>query len=540
MIHNKMIKPMIRTEDFKPKISVQNLPRNLTTFVEMRSKGMVYVDKTAFIEKILDLIDHYLLFTRPPGFGKSTFIQMLYEFFSGNKHLFNDTYIARRMPEKWTKYPIISLDFSLISPVNSEDDIDTYTKELEDKLWEIGKSYGLDYRSSRLPDLLIANLRTKYGQPVVVLIDEYDTIFKQGSMKDADLSETFKMVVSTFYDCLKSQSSNIKLLFIAGISRLSFSPFQARLHCRDLTFNKDFSSAMGFTLNEIKSNYEPSLQRLATHYGVNVSQIITNLTYWYDGYRFSLQDNETKVLNPISVISSLRNLEIKNYGTWMQNTGLAIESVQISQKNIEEFYYYGVKADYLEYLYTNEFSSKIPPAILLYNYGYLTIRRYNKGSGTVILAYPNKEIENLMKQILSDPSFKPTYDYAMNMSMREGDMDAFCWFSEQCGIQKPSLHLHKLEDGSKQKTADWDSGNLESAKKTQELTVTPGLSSLQHTTGLTDIVPVNPRTLRRKALRAEAMSYPMAMGRLLWRDFPGSFSSHKFVKATQPLVDSSG
>ncbi|XP_065217742.1 uncharacterized protein LOC135843708 [Planococcus citri] len=412
----------------------QRLPDASSSFTTMRSLGLDYIDKSAFIEKLLDLQEpRFVILTRPRGFGKTAFVDMLNEFFSGNKTLFNGLYIAKRFPGKWTKYPIIKLDFSTLSPVNSIGDIDIYQNELEDRLCAIGKTYELDCASNRLVNLLINNLRTKYGEKVVILIDEYDKPFQKVNRTDSHLFDVFIRTAETFFSRIKQMGDSIELLFITGISRILVLN-----NLKDLTFDKNFSSAMGFTLEEIKTNYEPSLKQLATHYGMNeVSQIIADLTYWYGGYRFSLKDNETKVYNPVSVISCLRNLEMKSYWIKTKSIEPIIKRMKISQKNIEEFYYYNVEADDLDRLYDDEYSSRIPIAVLLHNYGYLTIKRYvessylakiyDEESDHVILGYPNKEIEDEIKGRLYPP-FESTYVHAINMSLREGDMESFIGF----------------------------------------------------------------------------------------------------------------
>ncbi|XP_065213787.1 uncharacterized protein in vnfD 5'region-like [Planococcus citri] len=403
-LHLYLLPAVIWAEDFPP---AQNLSSGTTLFAKIRSEGMVYVDKTAFIEKILQFSQPpFILLTRPRGFGKTTFVDTLYEFFSGNKALFDDTYIAKQIPGNWTKYPIIRLNFSFIRPINSDADIDRYREDLADRLRSIGKEHGLDPASRRYSyiDLLIEDLKRKYGQPVIVLIDEYDEIFKKVNPKDPKLFSQFMKVAIAFFHIVISQSDNLELVFITGISRLSMSDgidgmrYGVPYMCiEDMTFNKKFSSAMGFTLDEIKSNYGPSLQRWATHDGVSTSTVIQNLTHWYDGYRFSLEDNETRVFNPISVINTFMNLKIDKY--WAKSVKIDTEierTMKMSEKKMDEFFHCKVKAKDLESLYDNEFSFEVPPAILLHNYGYLTIRKYNQSSGTVILSYPNEEIKSLM------------------------------------------------------------------------------------------------------------------------------------------------
>ena len=53
-----------------------NLPYGKADFKDIRNRGMVYIDKTMFIEKIENDRD-YLMYLRPRRFGKSLLTSML-------------------------------------------------------------------------------------------------------------------------------------------------------------------------------------------------------------------------------------------------------------------------------------------------------------------------------------------------------------------------------------------------------------------------------------------------------------------------------
>lgn len=52
------------------------IPYGMMNFETIRLDNYYYVDKTAFIPLIEDA-DRYIFFMRPPGFGKSLFVDML-------------------------------------------------------------------------------------------------------------------------------------------------------------------------------------------------------------------------------------------------------------------------------------------------------------------------------------------------------------------------------------------------------------------------------------------------------------------------------
>lgn len=52
-------------------------PLGISDFGTLRIQGYHYIDKTPFLAHLEDLSPLYLLFHRPPGTGKSTFLSML-------------------------------------------------------------------------------------------------------------------------------------------------------------------------------------------------------------------------------------------------------------------------------------------------------------------------------------------------------------------------------------------------------------------------------------------------------------------------------
>ncbi len=60
----------------------RKLPIGIQTFREIRAENYYYVDKTAYIRRMMDEGKHYFL-SRPRRFGKSLFLDTLKELFEG-------------------------------------------------------------------------------------------------------------------------------------------------------------------------------------------------------------------------------------------------------------------------------------------------------------------------------------------------------------------------------------------------------------------------------------------------------------------------
>ena len=88
----------------------RKLPIGIQTFADIREQGYYYVDKTPFIEKLVNQNKYYFL-SRPRRFGKSLLLDTLHCLFEGHEPLFRELYIH----DKWdwhTHYPVVRISFS--------------------------------------------------------------------------------------------------------------------------------------------------------------------------------------------------------------------------------------------------------------------------------------------------------------------------------------------------------------------------------------------------------------------------------------------
>ena len=87
----------------------RRLPIGIQTFRTLRERDCYYVDKTGYIERLLDEGTHYSL-SRPRRFGKSLFLDTLKELFEGSEELFEDLHI--HAGHDWSeRHPVVRLSF---------------------------------------------------------------------------------------------------------------------------------------------------------------------------------------------------------------------------------------------------------------------------------------------------------------------------------------------------------------------------------------------------------------------------------------------
>ena len=88
----------------------RKLPIGIQTFSKVREEGCYYVDKTAYVRRLVDEGKYYFL-SRPRRFGKSLLVDTIKELFEANEPLFRGLAIH----DEWdwsTRRPVVRLDFS--------------------------------------------------------------------------------------------------------------------------------------------------------------------------------------------------------------------------------------------------------------------------------------------------------------------------------------------------------------------------------------------------------------------------------------------
>ena len=167
-------------------MNARKLPIGIQTFEELREKDYTYIDKTDFIEKLVNVGKPYFL-SRPRRFGKSLFLSTLRSYFEGRKDLFEGLEIAKTETE-WKQYPVFYLDFN-VGDFSTEE---SFRSSLDKKLSNYEKVYGFNGAKTfadRFSDLLKA-AHEKTELQAVVLVDEYDKPLLN-AIGDETLVDTF-------------------------------------------------------------------------------------------------------------------------------------------------------------------------------------------------------------------------------------------------------------------------------------------------------------------------------------------------------------
>ena len=110
----------------------------------------------------------------------------------------------------------------------------------------------------------------------------------------------------------------------------------------------------------------------------------------YDGYHFSRR--LTDIYNPFSVLNALKSRDLDDFWFASGTPTFLIRLLAHTKENLNELTgrYYDA-SDFFGF-------SASPIAHILqiaYQYGYLTIKGYNRLTSTYLLDYPNKEVKDV-------------------------------------------------------------------------------------------------------------------------------------------------
>lgn len=385
------------------------LPTGIENFKTMIDKSAYYVDKTNFIEDVLN--EQVVSYKRPRRFGKTLNMSMLYYFFSikekENAYLFDGLNISKNKDvlKVQNKYPTIFISLKEMKSLTFDAQISSFSNviyELLEKNLEILSSDQLSdttkdilnklhNRSSSAEDLKISlrviknALYTYYQQKVIVLIDEYDVPL-QAAYQNNYYEEMVEFLRSVFSSALKTNDALEKGV-MTGCLRISKESIFTGL-------NNISSEFFGFTELEVK--------QLLKDY--NLSEKMGEVKKWYDGYQFGNKE----IYNPWSTLMYVKNItqdvSFKPISFWANTSGndLVVKYIQNGDKKLrKEFDVLMSGQSLIKYIKPELTYREMDNINNIYSFllltGYLKVIK-DRGENQYELVIPNKEVYEIYKQ----------------------------------------------------------------------------------------------------------------------------------------------
>jgi hypothetical protein len=335
-------------------MTLKNLPIGIQTFSTIREDNFVYIDKTAQIFDLASKQGRFFL-SRPRRFGKSMLISTFQALFEGRKQLFEGLIIENKWD--WSKtYPVIRIDFAggSIQTFEQLDKriLDIFTENQE----RLGISCPHHFDMAGCFRELIQQAHKKYGQKVVILIDEYDKpILDQ--IEKPELAAEIREGLKNIYSVMKGQDEYIQFIFMTGVTKFSkVSLFSGINQIEDITLDKKVTTICGYTQHDLQTSFAEHLV------GVDWEK----LKRWYNGYSFLGES----VYNPYDILLFIS--KDKLYRSYWFETGSPSFLLKLFRKQcyfLPELTNVEVGEEILDSFDVEN----INPITLLFQAGYLTI-----------------------------------------------------------------------------------------------------------------------------------------------------------------------
>ena len=290
------------------------LPIGLSDFREIRENDYYYVDKSLFIQQILDCSGKVLLLPRPRRFGKTLNLSMLRYFFEKRQeslaHLFKGLAIEHKTVamQHQGQYPVIFLTF--------KDCKETTAEKCFNQIRGLLKGLYLEYKALLYEELvseeqqdydiitdkqgnivdwentlkfLMRIIHQQTGKRVIILLDEYDTPIHAG--QEFGYYDDIIIFMRNLLSGALKDNIDLEKGVLTGILRIAKESIFSGLNNLDVfsLLCPEFQDSFGFTESEIKL--------LSEDFSLSDAQL-SALKTWYDGYLFG----NRVIYNPWSVL----------------------------------------------------------------------------------------------------------------------------------------------------------------------------------------------------------------------------------------------
>ena len=239
---------------------------------------------------------------------------------------------------------------------------------------------------------LLQKLHRQTGQPVAILVDEYDKPILD-ALEMPEVACANRDYLRGLYGMIKSSDAHVRFTFVTGVSKFTkVSIFSDLNNLTDITLDRRYSAICGYTEADLDAVFAPELG------GLDREQV----REWYNGYRWR---GPEKVYNPYDVLLLLDSREFKAH--WFETGTPAFLLDTLFERRLSSVSLSGMLGT--EDLLSAFDVNKIGTEALLFQTGYLTITEEQELGGKALyrLGYPNREVrqslnEQLLRHLVQD------------------------------------------------------------------------------------------------------------------------------------------
>ena len=360
----------------------RKLPIGIQTFRKVREDGCYYVDKTAFVRRLLDGGQHYFL-SRPRRFGKSLLLDTIKELFEGSEELFRGLAIH----DQWdwrTRRPVLRISFGA-GQFAKPGELEARFKEI---LASVARAAGVSLTGSTAAGCfagLVETLHERGKQRVAVLVDEYDKPILD-ALEVPEVACANRDFLRGIYSVIKDCDARIEFSLLAGVSKFSkVSLFSGLNNLTDITLDPTYSAICGYTDADLDAVFAPELPGLDRN----------EIRRWYNGYSWLGED---KVYNPFDILLLFRQRRFRAH--WFETGSPKFLIDALLRRHVATPKLDGMTSS--EALLSAFDVDEMSIDALLFQTGYLTIAAEDDAGGRIRyrLGYPNHEVRQSLNERL--------------------------------------------------------------------------------------------------------------------------------------------
>ena len=400
------------SSDFVPMnlLLSRKLPLNSADFEVLRSSEQIYVDKAQAVLNI-SVFNSSFLFTRPRFFGKTLLISTFASLFEHGFKYFEGLKIDKQYRKFWENektYKVLRLDLSLCSVFSDvKEFLTAFENQLSNALIRIGMKLSEKGENDTLISRFDRLLNGLDDASLVLLIDEYDAPLNH-CLDNEQLFSEVRNELYSFYLDVKNQSPKMRFVFMTGVNNYkNFEIFSGANHVIDLSLMSDYGTLLGYTKEEIEEYFSPFVENAAKVLNISYEACLNKMATYYDGYCFD-SNASTHVFTPRSVLNFLKypQNEFDNY--WYESSRLPSVLINYIKKHslcTPDAYGREQSISIVE-LDSSSDSGEVNDLALLFQIGYLSIKKAMPKDKVVVLNYPNSKVANSMARIYVDKFVK--------------------------------------------------------------------------------------------------------------------------------------
>ena len=383
-------------------------PIGIQSFDQIIKDGYLYIDKTKLIYDLVKNGKIYFL-SRPRRFGKSLLVSTLECYFQGRKELFKGLAIDG-LETEWKEYPVFHIDFNGKNFTKEgvlENTLTTFV-ELQEKVY--GRNPLYKTLGDRFSGILKA-AHEKTGLRAVVLIDEYDKplldvmdldMFVTVNESKITLEDYNRNTLKGFYSVFKEADEHLQFVLLTGVTKFSqVSVFSGFNQPDDISLSARYDTLLGITEEELHTIFKEQIKEMAVDYELTEDEMKAKLKRQFDGYHFSRR--LIGVYNPFSVLRAFNEMWIDDYWFKTGSPTYLVRLLAHSKEHINELVgkYYTTQ-DFDDYKADVE-----RPLPMIYQSGYLTIKKYKRLTNSYLLDFPNDEVRRGFITLVTSSYLKP-------------------------------------------------------------------------------------------------------------------------------------